>query len=84
MVGGDPLLDRARKHPGGLKFRDFERLLKNNGWRLDRQEGSHRIYVSPGGQRLPIQPTRAKDAKDYQVRQFIEQHDKEHAGGAKR
>jgi len=83
MVGkGKRLLERARNHPGGLSFSEFEPLLQDSGWRRVRQEGSHRVWRSPRGHMLPIQP-RKKDAKDYQVRQFVKQHDWEQAGGSK-
>jgi len=46
------------------------------GWILKRQEGSHRIYISPQGYRLSVQPRGAK-AKGYQVRQLLKQYDME-------
>jgi predicted RNA binding protein YcfA (HicA-like mRNA interferase family) len=74
------LLERARNHPAGLSFDDFERLLEGSGWRKVRQAGSHRIWRSLTGHMLPIQP-RGKNAKDYQVKQFVRQYDKEQASG---
>jgi predicted RNA binding protein YcfA (HicA-like mRNA interferase family) len=73
---GDRLLQRARNRPASLSFDDFERLLKNSGWRMVRQKASHRVWRSPGGHMIPIQP-RGKNAKDYQVRQFLKQYDAE-------
>ena len=58
-----------------LSFRDFERLLAAFGFRLDRTTGSHRQYVHPLVPRpFPIQPS-GKDAKRYQVREFIDMID---------
>jgi predicted RNA binding protein YcfA (HicA-like mRNA interferase family) len=55
-----------------IAFRDFERLMLGFGFRLDRVVGSHRHYVHPEVARpLPIQPD-GKDAKRYQVRQFLD------------
>ncbi|SFK02829.1 Predicted RNA binding protein YcfA, dsRBD-like fold, HicA-like mRNA interferase family [Sphingomonas sp. NFR04] len=55
-----------------LAFRDFERLLAAFGFRLDRTKGSHRQYVHPAVPFvLTIQPD-GKDAKRYQVRQFLD------------
>jgi predicted RNA binding protein YcfA (HicA-like mRNA interferase family) len=56
-----------------IAFRDFERLLRAFGFELDRTEGSHRLYVHPNVPRpLPVQPAKGgKDAKPYQVRQFL-------------
>ncbi|WP_010185381.1 type II toxin-antitoxin system HicA family toxin [Sphingomonas sp. PAMC 26605] len=54
-----------------ISFRDFERLVVAFGYRLRRTTGSHRHY---GHRAVPfvltIQP-RGKDAKTYQVEQFI-------------
>lgn len=55
-----------------LPFRDFERLLEAFGFRLDRTKGSHRQYVHPAVPFvLTVQPD-GKDAKRYQVRQFLD------------
>jgi predicted RNA binding protein YcfA (HicA-like mRNA interferase family) len=55
-----------------VSFRDFERLLVAFGFELDRTAGSHRQYVHPAINRpFPVQPGR-KDAKRYQVRDFLE------------
>jgi predicted RNA binding protein YcfA (HicA-like mRNA interferase family) len=71
------LIRRARSNPNSLKFREFEKLLKQEKWVLQRQRGDHRLWVSPQGHRLPIQP-KGNDAKGYQVRQFLAQYDREH------
>jgi predicted RNA binding protein YcfA (HicA-like mRNA interferase family) len=55
-----------------ISFGDFERLLRAFGFELDRTVGSHRQYVHPAIPRaFPVQPE-GKDAKRYQVRQFLE------------
>lgn len=55
-----------------LSFRDFEALLAAFGFIWDRTVGSHRQYVHPEVPRtLPVQPD-GKDAKRYQVRQFLD------------
>ncbi|MDE0089100.1 MAG: type II toxin-antitoxin system HicA family toxin [Candidatus Poribacteria bacterium] len=72
------LLDKARRSPNGLKFREFERLLQHCGWTQRRQRGSHRIWYSPNGYRLIIQPDQSM-AKGYQVRQFLKQYNQEEA-----
>ena len=70
----DKLLDKARDNPSGLAFAEFETLLGRLGWRFDRQSGSHRIWISPRGERLPIQ-SRQGEAKAYQVKQFLRIND---------
>jgi len=57
---------------GGISFRDFERLLRAFGFRHDRTMGSHRQYVHSKVPRpFPVQPEK-KDAKRYQVREFLD------------
>ena len=61
-----------RSSSRSISFRDFERLLRAFGFDLDRTAGSHRQYVHPSLQRaFPVQPA-GKDAKRYQVREFLE------------
>ena len=56
----------------GISFRDFERLLRAFGFELARTSGSHRQYVHQKLLRpFPVQPE-GKDAKRYQVREFLE------------
>jgi len=55
-----------------ISFRDFERLLRAFGFELVRTVGRHRQYVHPDIARaFPVQPA-GKDAKRYQVREFLE------------
>lgn len=73
MVKPARLYLRLLSDPGlQMSFRDFERLLLAFGFILDRTVGSHRQYVHPDVPRsLPIQP-KGRDAKRYQVRQFLD------------
>lgn len=55
-----------------VPFRDFEKLLRSFGFLLVRTKGSHRQYAHPDVDRiLSIQP-RGKDAKSYQIEQFVD------------
>jgi predicted RNA binding protein YcfA (HicA-like mRNA interferase family) len=55
-----------------ISFADFCDLLVSFDFALRRQEGSHRIYRHPDVARpLPVQP-RGKDAKPYQLAQFLD------------
>ncbi len=55
-----------------IAFRDFEALLAAFGFNHARTTGSHRQYIHPKLTRpLPVQPE-GKDAKRYQVREFLE------------
>jgi predicted RNA binding protein YcfA (HicA-like mRNA interferase family) len=73
----EKLLAKALRNPGGMRFADFETLLHQCGWVFDHQTGSHRIWVSPEGHRLPIQERKDGKAKGYQVRQFLDQWERE-------
>lgn len=55
-----------------LSFRDFITLIEAFGFAHTRTRGSHRSYVHPRCPRpLVVQP-KGKDAKLYQVRQFLD------------
>ena len=55
-----------------VSFRDFERLLTAFGFEHVRTSGSHRQYVHPNvAETLTIQP-RGKEAKSYQIDQFVD------------
>lgn len=73
MVKPSRLYQQLLEHPHRIiSFRDFERLLRAFGFEHDRTVGSHRHYVHALIPRpLPIQPS-GKDAKRYQVTQFLE------------
>ena len=73
----DKLLEKARRNPNGLRFGDLATVLKQCGWTLDHQTGSHQIWYSPQKHRISIQEGRDGKAKGYQVRQFLEQYDQE-------
>jgi HicA-like toxin of HicAB toxin-antitoxin system len=70
MTKQEKWLEQARNHPAGLRFADFETLLAQSGWTRKRQRGSHRLWYSPHGYRLPVQDEDGQ-AKPYQVRQFL-------------
>jgi hypothetical protein len=65
----------------GLSFGKFQTLLRQAGWTFDHQKGSHQIWYSPTGYRLPLQEGRSGKAKGYQVEQFLEQYEVENEKG---
>ena len=71
MTKQEKLLKKARNNHGGLHFNEFVTLLKQHNWILDRQRGSHQIWISPKRHRLPIQDKNGV-AKKYQVEQFLQ------------
>jgi len=53
-------------------FSEFQRLVEAFGFTLRRVSGSHHIYTHPQVPRpLSLQP-RQREAKPYQIRQFLE------------
>lgn len=78
MNRSEALLHKARRNPNGLKFREFERLMRRCGWAQHRQRGSHRTWYSPEGYRIIVQPEHSM-AKGYQVRQFLRRYNEEAA-----
>ena len=76
MTTQEKLFQKARNNPDGLSFKDFQTLMSKAGWIEKRHKGSHAIWYSPKGFRLPIQNRNGK-AKGYQVKQFLELCSKE-------
>jgi predicted RNA binding protein YcfA (HicA-like mRNA interferase family) len=71
MTKKEKLWRKAQQSPQNLTFKEFEALLEQSRWLFARQTGSHRLWSSPNGQSLPIQPRKDGKAKVYQVQQFI-------------
>jgi hypothetical protein len=74
MTKRQKLLTRAEINSKDLSFNEFQTLLRQVGWTLDHQKGSHQIWYSMTGYRLPIQEGKNGKAKGYQVDQFLEQY----------
>lgn len=66
----EKLLAKAKRTPDKLAFEELEKLLKSKGWTFARQKGSHRIWISPENELVPIQSF-GKYAKSYQVRRIL-------------
>ena len=71
MTKRDKLWQKSKEIPQNLSFDEFETLLRQSNWTLERQKGSHRLWLSPEGQTLPIQPRKDGKAKPYQIQQFF-------------
>ena len=70
MTAAEKLLDKARRSPQNLTYKEFETLLAQHGYFKERQTGSHAMWKGAGLPRLCIQDDKGK-AKKYQVRQFL-------------
>ncbi len=55
-----------------IRFREFQRLLEAFGFRLARIKGSHHVYGHELAERPMIVQPNGKDAKGYQVQQFLD------------
>ena len=47
MIKADKLNQKIRRNPNNVKFQDLVNWLENNGFSLDRVNGSHHIFVHP-------------------------------------
>lgn len=55
-----------------MSFRDFERILIAFGFTHTRTKGSHKAYHHAAINQTLIIQLRGKDAKPYQVQQFLD------------
>ncbi len=64
---------KALNNPKGLRFGEFTRLIEGLGFTLDRQRGSHRLYVREDVREfVNVQPSTDGKSKPAQVRAFME------------
>jgi hypothetical protein len=70
---GEQLWDKlARGDLRNVGFAEFRRLVESFGFRLRRVSGSHYVYTHPKVPRpLSLQP-RNREAKPYQISQFLD------------
>ena len=63
---------KIRRNPNNVQFQDFVTWIGDNGFTLDRVNGSHHIFVHPTIEN-PINAQKKKDgtAKAYQIKQAI-------------
>lgn len=71
MARREDRLARVRANPKGVHFSDRCALASSDGWVLDRQSGSHRIFKRTGHRQLMNFQDDGGKAMPYQVRQLI-------------
>ncbi len=72
MTRIDKLYERLLANPGQLlTFQDFVTLIEAFGFRHARSKGSHKSYSHPACPHLLVIQPRGKEAKRYQVREFL-------------
>lgn len=64
--------ERMLAGSASIRFTDFERVMVAFGFVHKRTSGSHRIYSHPRVPRPVSAQPRGKDAKPYQMRQFMQ------------
>ncbi len=72
MIKVDKKNQKIRRNQNNIKFQDFVTWLGDNGFSLDRINGSHHIFIHPVIE-TPINAQKKKDgtAKAYQIKQAI-------------
>lgn len=67
------ILERARRSPANVRFRDLCRLVEAIGYVLRRQKGSHHVFAHAARPELPIANLQSDGAtaKVYRVRQVL-------------
>jgi predicted RNA binding protein YcfA (HicA-like mRNA interferase family) len=67
------LLLKAMNNPQGLRFGEFTSLIQAFGFVLDRQRGSHHLFVREDVRELVnVQPRSDGKAKTAQVKEFLD------------
>ncbi len=56
-----------------MKVRDLMKKLNQRGWRLDRIQGSHHIFVHPRGKRAIPVPVHGKEISDFKAKKILGQ-----------
>lgn len=73
MTKIDKLYARILANPSqAISFRDFITLIEAVGFRHARTKGSHRSYIHAACPKLLVVQPKGKDAKHYQVREFLD------------
>ena len=67
MASIDKIIEKMQRQPNGIKMDEADKALCANGYRLDRQKGSHRQYINNNGDVITIKdenPLKAVYVKD--------------------
>jgi predicted RNA binding protein YcfA (HicA-like mRNA interferase family) len=54
MAHEDKIIKKMKNQPHGVRMDEADKVLTTNGYRLDRQNGSHRQYVNKNGDVITI------------------------------
>ena len=67
MANVEKIIEKMRRQSNGIRIEDADKVLIANGYRLDRQKGSHRQYINAVGDVITIKddnPLKAVYVKD--------------------
>ena len=67
MSTTDKLIEKMLSQPNGIRMDEADKVLREHGYRLDRQKGSHRQYINKSGDVITIKdetPLKAVYVKD--------------------
>jgi len=54
MASLEKLIQKMKNQPNGISLEEADRVLKANGYRLDRRKGSHCQYINKSGDVLTV------------------------------
>jgi predicted RNA binding protein YcfA (HicA-like mRNA interferase family) len=67
VANADKIIEKMKNQPNGIRMSEADKVLTANGYRFDRQNGSHRQYVNSHGNVITIKdetPLKAVYVKD--------------------
>jgi predicted RNA binding protein YcfA (HicA-like mRNA interferase family) len=54
MAHEDKIITKMKKQPHGIRMDEADKVLTANGYRLDRQNDSHRQYINKSGDVITV------------------------------
>jgi predicted RNA binding protein YcfA (HicA-like mRNA interferase family) len=54
MSKTEKLIEKMKNQPNGIRMSEADKVLTANGYRFDRQNGSHRQYINASGDVLTV------------------------------
>jgi len=54
MPSVEKIIEKMQNQPRGIRLPEAEKVLTANGYRFDRQKGSHRHYINASGDLITL------------------------------
>jgi predicted RNA binding protein YcfA (HicA-like mRNA interferase family) len=67
VANADKIIQKMKNQPNGIRMNEADKVLVASGYRLDRQNGSHRQYINAKGDVITVKdetPLKAIYVKD--------------------